>query len=282
MNTKYNLLTLGVILFFSLFLFSCKKDSTTDPVPEDPASPYLKISQAVSVGSSFDLTMYAKDSLYVGYNVVYFKLTDKSTGQAMSSANLSMLPIMDMISFKHSCPFENPNGSLNADGYFSGAILFSMAGTNNSWSNTVTINANGITDTCHLFFKNVVATTPARKIVVLDSVEYPVGVWTITKYPISLIIPEKWNVGNNPFEITIHKMASMMSFPAVTDLTVEIDPEMVSMGHGSPNNVNPVHTANGHYVGSVNYTMTGDWRIFLTIKQGSRQITNSAYFDITF
>jgi hypothetical protein len=77
-------------------------------------------------------------------------------------------------------------------------------------------------------------------------------------------------------------MASMMSFPPATDLTIEIDPQMPSMGHGSPNNVNPVHTANGHYLGSVNFNMTGAWRIYLVIKKGSRTISNKAYFDITF
>jgi hypothetical protein len=77
-------------------------------------------------------------------------------------------------------------------------------------------------------------------------------------------------------------MASMMSFPPSTDLTVEITPEMPSMGHGSPNNVNPVHTQNGHYVGTANFTMTGDWRIHLTIKEGNRLITDKAYFDILF
>ncbi|MDZ7648356.1 MAG: FixH family protein [Cytophagales bacterium] len=43
---------------------------------------------------------------------------------------------------------------------------------------------------------------------------------------------------------------------------------MPSMGHGSPNNVNPTHSSKGSYKGKVNFTMTGDWRLNLNISQG--------------
>jgi len=54
------------------------------------------------------------------------------------------------------------------------------------------------------------------------------------------------------------------------------------MGHGSPNNVNPVHVSNGHYVGSVNFTMTGAWRINMLLKKSDWVKARSSYFDITF
>jgi len=108
------------------------------------------------------------------------------------------------------------------------------------------------------------------------------GILTQTKYPISLVMPVAWKVGNNVFEITVNMMQDMMNFPVCSDLTVEITPEMPSMGHGSPNNVNPVYVSNGHYVGSVNFTMTGDWRIHMVLKKGSRIISNKAFFDINF
>ena len=152
----------------------------------------------------------------------------------------------------------------------------------NSWSLNVDISANGKSETILFSIGKVISTMPVRKIVVIDSLSAGPGKWTITKYPISLVIPKAWKVGNNPFEITAHRMESMMSFPAATDLTIEIRPEMPSMGHGSPNNGNPVHTINGHYLGNVNFTMTGEWRINMTIMKGDRVITKKAYFDITF
>ena len=37
------------------------------------------------------------------------------------------------------------------------------------------------------------------------------------------------------------------------------------MGHSSPF-VNPTHIELGHYVGEVNYTMTGLWHVYITVK----------------
>ena len=217
----------------------------------------------------------------MGFNKVYFKVTDKSTGLSVNQATLILHPLMDMVTFVHACPFENPGNNLNSDGYFEGIVLFSMIGTN-TWSLTADISANGKSETVLFPIGKVISTLPARKIVVIDSLSTGPGTWTITKYPISLVIPKAWKVGNNPFEVTVHKMASMMSFPCISDLTIEITPEMPSMGHGSPNNVNPVHTANGHYLGNVNFTMTGEWRINMVIKKGNRVLSNKAFFDITF
>jgi hypothetical protein len=53
------------------------------------------------------------------------------------------------------------------------------------------------------------------------------------------------------------------------------------MGHGSPNNVNPVHDAYGHYKGKLNFTMTGLWRIQLKLYKGGKLLTDQIFFDIT-
>jgi hypothetical protein len=274
---KNQLFKYSFLLIIAALSVSC--DKLTDPVQNQIQ--YLKIAEVVSSGSSFNVGFYATDSLFVGFNKVYFKVTGKSTGMAVSQATLSLHPLMNMGTYSHACPFENPESTLDADGFFEGAVIFSMIGTN-SWSLSVDVSANGKSETALFPLEKVIITNPVKKIVVIDSLSTGPGTWTITKYPMSLIYPDKWKVGNNPFEITVHTMASMMSFPAATDLTIEIDPQMPSMGHGSPNNVNPVHSANGHYLGSVNFTMTGAWRIYMVIKKGTRVISNKAYFDITF
>lgn len=273
---------LNIIKWFSIFLItvllhSCKKDTGSLLVKTS----YLKVAEAVSSGSSFNVAMYAKDSLFVGYNKVLFKITDKTSGAPVNQSVIVLHPLMNMGTYSHACPFENPSPTLNSDGYFEGAVLFSMIGTN-SWSLSLDVSANNISETVVFPLAKVIQPNPAQKMVVIDSLSTGPGTWTITKYPMSLVIPEKWHVGNNPFEVTAHTMASMMSFPCCTDLTIEITPEMPSMGHGSPNNVNPVHMANGHYLGTVNFTMTGAWRINMVIKKGTRVISSKAYFDIVF
>lgn len=263
-------------MLISCLFVSCNEDETYSPDQEK----YMKVGEILSSGSTFTVGFYAKDSLFVGYNKVYFKIT-KTGGQPIKQATLVLHPLMDMGTFSHACPFENPGSSLNADGYFEGAVLFSMIGTD-SWSLGVDVSADGKTETASFPIDKVRATVPVKKIVVIDSLSTGPGKWAITKHPISLVEPPQWKVGNNVFEITAHTMASMMSFPCCEDLTIEITPEMPSMGHGSPNNVNPVYMGEGHYKGSVNFTMTGDWRIHLTIKKGDRLVSNKAYFDIIF
>jgi len=275
MNSTIKIITLFIVI--STLFVSCNND---EPIIKNQIQ-YLKVAEAVSTGSTFNVEFYATDSLFVGYNNVYFKITDKSTGMAVSHATLVLHPLMNMGTSSHACPFENPGDSLTSDGYFKGAILFSMMGTN-SWSLSVDITANGKIETVSFPIDKVKSTDPVKKIVVMDSLSTGPGTWTITKYPVTLIEPAIWKVGNNPFEITIHTMASMMSFPCCTDMTVEITPEMPSMGHGSPNNVNPVSIGKGHYMGSVNFTMTGAWRINVVFKKGGRTLGSKNYFDIVF
>jgi hypothetical protein len=98
---------------------------------------------------------------------------------------------------------------------------------------------------------------------------------------ISYVQPTSPKVGINDFELTLQYKESMMSFPAKTDYTVMIEPEMPAMGHGSPNNVDPTHVADGHYKGQVNFTMTGLWKINLTIMDGAEVVDSTSYFEVT-
>jgi len=265
------------IFLISILFSSCKND---EPIIANQVK-YLKIGEVVSSGSSFNVGIYSTDSLFVGYNKVYFKITEKSTAIQVNHASIVLHPLMNMGTTSHACPFENPLDSLTSDGYFKGAILFSMAGTN-SWSLSADITSNGKTETVNFALDKVIATNPAKKIVVMDSVSTGTNTWTVTKYPVTMIAPSEWKVGINPIEFTVHTMASMMSFPCCSDLTLEITPEMPSMGHGSPNNVNPISIGNGHYLGSVNFTMTGAWRVNLVVKKAGRVLGKNNYFDINF
>ena len=271
----------SIFLFFSLILLSilfmsCQKDENTNANTTN----YLKVGEVVSSGSSFNVGFYATDSLFVGYNKVYIKVMDKTSGLPLNQATLALHPLMDMGTMKHACPWENPLSSTNADGYYEGVIIFSMPGTN-SWSLSADVTANGKTETVNFAIPKVIATDPVQKIVVIDTI-ITGGVLKITKFPISIVRPKVWKVGMNTFEVTINCMQSMMSFPSCNDFMVEITPEMPSMGHGSPNNVNPVHVSNGHYIGSVNFTMTGAWRINMLIRKSDWVKARKAYFDLTF
>ena len=100
---------------------------------------------------------------------------------------------------------------------------------------------------------------------------------------VALTDPREPVVGMNDFGLVIYSKQDMYSFPPVSDLKIEIEPEMPTMGHGSPNNVNPTAEDFGHYMGQVNFTMTGYWKVNLTIKDAQDQLMwDQGYFDITF
>jgi len=184
--------------------------------------------------------------------------------------------ILMLMSHVHAAPFENPETNANSDELFEGAIVFIMPSMQNmNWTLDVAISSNGMIDTVNLIIPKVKMFDEPRKISVVSDIDS-------AKYFISIVEPLTPEVGINNFEITVHVKESMMNFPAVTDLTIEIEPEMPSMGHGSPNNVNPIHVSNGHYVGEVNFTMTGWWKVNLTVYKDGVLVTDNAYFDITF
>jgi hypothetical protein len=152
---KKHLLKLSLILLLLTLLYSCTDTNVTPNTAN-----YFKVTDAVSTGGSFNVTMYANDTLFVGYDKVYFNVTDMSTGKIFSQAKLVLNPEMDLGTTKLTCPFENPLYIKNIDGLYEGSISFSMIGAN-SWSVSVEVTANGITETVKLDIPVVIA---AKKI----------------------------------------------------------------------------------------------------------------------
>ncbi|MBK8881190.1 MAG: FixH family protein [Bacteroidales bacterium] len=97
-----------------------------------------------------------------------------------------------------------------------------------------------------------------------------------------MLQPVDPKVGMNDIELTLHRKATMMDWPSDDTYTIEITPEMPSMGHGSPNNVNPSSIGNGHYKGKVNFTMTGEWRVNVLVKKDGADVSQNLFFTVTF
>lgn len=270
------------LLFLAIIsiLFSCKKNNEIEPEEttntNTSVSNLTKIGETYIVGAKAKAIVYSSKSFETGYNDVYISLFDSTDGSPLNSGHLNISPMMNMGTMVHSSPVENTTDTLATNGYFKSAIIFSMAGTSSEWALNFTFHnhKNGLMGTGSLGV-NVAASSPVKfksTVVALDSNK---------KVFISLVQPKNPQVGINNFEITLHQKATMMSYPSIDNYSVEIVPEMPSMGHGSPNNVNPVNTGNGHYVGKVNYTMTGLWYVHLNIYKNGTLISNDQYFEMT-
>jgi hypothetical protein len=264
-----------LIIFSSVIIFAgCSKDD--NPVtPPDTFDGLTKISEAYTSGAGMKVQLWSKSSLFAGYNNIYIAVLDSANGTFVTDAHIHLEPMMDMGMMQHSAPFENPSSTIAVNNLFPCSVVFIMSSMGGTWL----LNAEVHNHTTNL---EGVASIPVTVNDVTPSVVKPLTALNDSSTLfVSYLKPSKLNVGINDFEITIHKKESMMDFPGVTDYTVVLTPEMPSMGHGSPNNVDPIHSGNGHYRGKVNFTMTGDWRLNLDIFKNGAVVDTTLYFDVT-
>lgn len=256
------------LLLGGVVLTSCKKEEVAPEVPVTPTTVTKTQLDSKTTTSNKTVTLFADNAnLYTGANNLYVKVTD-ATGAGVTNAVVTYMSMMQMTSMSHSSPSENPNYDSSLEMY-KGLVVFTMASTAGTWTLDVDVDGETVT-----FDINV-----------LESDTKMVGVYTGTdaaSYIISIVRPVNWMVGMNDIEIMIHKKVTMMSFVPVNDFDVVMTPEMMSMSHGSPNNVSPTFVANGHYRGNVNFTMTGDWRLHFELSQSSTVIHADAFLDILF
>ncbi len=257
------------VLMSTLVFTSCKKEEVTPVVTTtEPVTVALVEIASTTNGSNQTVKLFSESgNLTTGYTNFYVSVTDDS-GNSIESASVEFAPLMTMTSMAHACPIEQP--TFNATlGKYKGAVVFIMSSMGGDWTLDVSVDGTPVT----------------FNLTVAESNTKVVGMYTGsdgTSYVISLLRPTSWQVGMNDLEVLIHKRASMMNFPADNDFTIDMDPEMMSMGHGSPNNISPVSIGNGHYSGHVNFTMTGDWRMHMILSKAGAEIHPDAFLDIVF
>lgn len=272
MNLKTKIWLPGTLLMAALFT-GCKDETVIEPNDNtNTNNGLLEIASAQSDAGDWTVKLFASEQLFMGYNRLYLEVWDKTTNKRVEEAKLELNPMMDMGTMQHSAPFENPP-ELAESGKFPCAVVFQMPGEMGWQLNVEVQMPDGSRKGSVEIPLKVISPDVVRTHVIMPANGgNPVIV--------SLVEPQDPKVGLNRFEISIHRRASMMSFPADDSLTVEIEPEMPSMGHGSPNNVNPVISENGHYVGTVNFTMTGKWHVNLKIMEGADLVDDQSYFEI--
>ncbi len=252
------LLFIAVLCLVALTLQSCKDgDSPTDA--SAPATTTVTLGTASNAGTTITLT--STDTLRVGYNTIAIRVADSASGAVQKNVKVTVSPMMHMMSMMHACPIEQPTDSVITGETFSSSMVFIMPGSGMEyWALTVSFvdPVRGKTGSVEI----PVTVVNASRLVNFTAPDS-------TRYFVTMRNTGTPKVGMNQCEFLVHRMQSMMMFPPVTDVTLEMTPDMPSMGHGSPGNVNPGHTSKGHYTGTVNYTMTGVWRITLVVKKNN-------------
>ena len=276
---KRNILIILCGILLSTLLFSCKNDPVINPV--NPLEGYIKLKDGYATGASVKVEIWGKKNFFTGYNSLKVVLYDSLNLSAkITDAHISFSPLMTMgmgsMAIQHACPVENPDPTA-VNGVFPGAIAFIMgSSTTASWNLGVAVHNNK-------FNKDGLANFD---ITVDNPVNSLISVFTSqtadsTKLILALVEPANPKIGMNDIEFTIHQKAGMLDFPSDNSYTIEINPEMPGMGHGSPDNVNPVNTGIGHYKGKVNFTMTGDWKVNVVIKKNGVIVRGDLFFNIS-
>ena len=265
---KFNVFITSVVLLLSTVLPSC--DTNEDVF--DPTAGLIKITEGYALGAGAKAEVWAAEELFAGYNQLIIVLYDSVTKKRITDAHIHLEPMMDMTTMSHSCPVENPDEEA-IKGVFPGAAVFIMpSGDMGTWTLGLHVHNHLNDKEGEAQFDITVANPAVARMKSFTSLSG-------NKYFLSYYFPNGMKVGTNNIDIMLHTKVGMEFLP-VESFTMTMTPEMPSMGHGSPNNVNPVHTVNGHYSGKVNFTMTGEWRLNLVLTEGGETIKET-FFDVT-
>ncbi|HAN64897.1 MAG TPA: hypothetical protein DCQ34_00715 [Chitinophagaceae bacterium] len=264
-----------ILLSSLIVLNSCSKDDPMPPV--DPVKDYVKLASGYAAGAATLVELYGLDSASSGYTKLFVALKDSVTGNYVERAGITLVPMMDMGSMAHSAPVEQPASTQAVNKLFPCSVGFIMSSMGGTWTIAVQVNNLENNQSGMVSFPiHVKESSPSRMYSFTSLVD------NSSRYFVGLVEPSDPFVGINDLEFVVYKRQSMMAFPADSSLSISFEPSMPSMGHGSPNNVNPVHIGKGHYKGKVNFTMTGLWRLDLQLHSGTAVADSTHGFDIEF
>lgn len=256
-----------LFLLIALLHTSC---SDNEALP-DGKTGLKKIASAYAPGAATRVDLLSTDDLYAGLNKISVALYDSVSGKEINESQITITPTMDMGMMTHSCPVLQPASKAIASVY-PAEVLFTMpSGEMGEWTLDIALEglANQKSGTAH-FPIEVKSTTPSK----VASFQAPSG----QRYYLSYLLPDAIKVGVNELDVIAYTYVEGKFVPA-DDLSISLAPEMPSMDHGSPNNVDPIYTGNGHYTGKANFTMTGEWRLNLQLTKDNMTISTQ-YFDV--
>lgn len=274
------------ILFSSIFI-SCS-DDTDEPIIIDE-NPLAELNMLTSLkANGHEIEVYSEQSQFtIGYNELFFRIKDEATDTYVSDASISMMPMMHMTEMMHSCPKSAISKTDNASVY-KGFAVFQMPGNADEyWDLSLEY---GIADGTFEAKERIEVKLPTdgkRRVASFmgaDDSRYVVAMMPITP-----------KVAINDFSAMVFKMENMMSFPAVENYKIAIDPRMPGMGnHSSPNNEDLSYdSVSGMYMGKLSLTMTGYWKINLKLMNEADAVlkgeavteeneSSSLFFEIEF
>jgi hypothetical protein len=256
-----------IILLPIFFGTGCEKDE----IPIEPELNLIPWGNAATE-EGMAVKILSTGAFVTGYNELFVEIKNKD-GKIVVPEQMGIEPMMHMSEKSHSAPSGISITSPKAINMYPFYVVFVMpSGDMGSWELKVSFQVEGKP---HQALVPVDVAMSKNKLVSLVSKADGARLF------IALINPLKPQIGVNDFDIGIWTRQNMMDWPATKGLDITIKPEMPSMDHGSPNNVNPVYKGSGIYRGKVNFTMDGLWVVNLSISDKGEFVGN-AKFEFEF
>ena len=228
------------------------------------------------VDGQYNVFAYSKTgSFHTGYNELFFVATKKKNGNYIKNfdvTNVTPLMLMVKMNMKHSTPVGGKAESFDKD-YLAVKrtwVSFLMnSSESGSWTLGYNVSVLGSKEAVEDVAVNINALPDGQQW--LKS--FKVGDQT---YFLSLVSPTDWKTGTNKITAYVSQKSNPITTPyalAEEQFTIEIDPRMPDMGnHTSPDNTPLTRQVDASYQGNINLTMTGLWRIHLTVRDAQGNI----------
>ncbi|MCM4167279.1 hypothetical protein KCTC52924_02861 [Arenibacter antarcticus] len=277
-----------IFLVLTVGLTACTSDNV-DPILEiDPMTEFNLLSKMEGNGHSIEL--YSVNKYFeTGYNEIFIRIKDVTSGEYFSNPVISWEPMMHMIHKAHSCPKSDLTVITENNTISKGYLVFQMPGNSDEfWDITFAYKIEG----------QEFITTKAIDVKAPLNEKQRVATFVgsdETKYILAMVSPKTPEVAVNDIEAVLFEMKNMMSFSPVEGYKVVLDPRMPGMGnHSSPNNKDLIYnTATKSYNGRLSLTMTGYWRINMTLFNTDDELlkgevvteeqeASSLYFELEF
>ena len=247
------------------------------------------------VDGQYNVFAYSKTgTFHTGYNEIFFVATKKKNGNYIKNFDvddLSPQMLMVKMNMKHSTPVGGSAESFDEN----------RLAVKRTWVSFV-MNTSEAGSWTLSYHASVLGSTGGIEAADITVAGLPEGQQWLKSfkaggdtYYLSLVNPTDWMTGTNAIRTYVSKKSTEATVPyalASGPFTIDIDPRMPDMGnHTSPDNVALTHQTDGSYQGAINLTMTGRWRIHLTIRDGEGNVVaggddladgySSLYWEVT-
>lgn len=277
-------LSIYICIALISFATACKKSDDAPLLPTED----LHLLQTLE-GNKERIEIYTKNQkIKVGYTQFWIKIISKTDQKLLFPENVSWQPMMSMPGMAHSTPHSSLTKSADSDFSYEGYIVFSMAS-----------DAESYWELAFQYENDGSQTDVKTRMEVENLPEHSKNVQNFTldeeHYTLALVQPETPKMGTNEVSSVFLKTSDHETYEEVNGYSIEIDPRMPGMdNHSSPNNKGMTQQGNsGKYIGSLNLSMSGLWRINLILKDPAGNIVkgepvtpenekSSLYFEFEF